>query len=354
MLKSRPLLVRVLLSYLAAALALFPAIGFGAQKTSRRTASASELNAAVAVAQSGDLARAEREFSRLAELYPRDPAVRTGLGQLQVQLGNIKAGISSFQTVLRLDPSSSQAHVNLGIALAAGGDLPGALRQASAALSLAPGSPDAHLLRGRVLADMGKEQEARADLNEVLSVQPESVLALRALWQVDQKLGDTPTLISTLHRYLVLAPQDGEAWLQLGKAYMALGNNSDAVPALRRAVALQPESSEALFALSRALRTEDPEDSRRLAAQIAALRSNQHVADEVHLLGAEGNQALEQGRNPAAIELFTKALKICGDCTDAADLHKNLGLAYSRNGQVAEGEEQFRIARSLRPHDSQK
>jgi tetratricopeptide (TPR) repeat protein len=279
------------------------------------------VNAAVAIARSGDLAHAEQELSRLAQLYPRDPVVRTALGQLQIQLGEIKAGISSFQAVLHLDSSSPDAHVNLGIALAADGDLTGALRQASAALALAPGSADAHLLKGRVLANVAKEQEARVELNDVLTVHPDSVLALRALWQVDQKLGHTSALISTLNRYVVLVPEDGDGWLQLRKAYMTVGKDMDAVPALRRAVALEPNSSEALFALSRALRSNNPEDSKRLAAHVAALSSDQHLCDELHLLGAEGNQALEQGTYRDAIELFKKAVSVCGECADAADLH---------------------------------
>lgn len=310
----------------------------------RRLASAAEVNNAVGVAQTGDLNRAEQEFSRLARLYPRDPSVRTALGQLQVQLGDTKAGLSSFESVLRLDPSSAEAHVNLGIALASTGDLPGALRQSSAAIALAPSLLDAHLLRGRILADEGKDRKAKAELSEVLAAQPDSILALRTMVQVEQKLGDTPHLIDSLRHYLVLAPDDGQACVQLGEAYLSTDDNARAVPPLRRALQLQPSSSAAMFALSRALRMIDPTESKQLAAQVAAARSSEHASDEVRLLGAEGNEALEQGRYGVAISLFKRALAACGECGDAASLHNNLGLAFSRSEENAEAAREFRTA----------
>jgi Tfp pilus assembly protein PilF len=46
-----------------------------------------------------------------------------------------------------------------------------------------------------------------------------------------------------------------------------------------------------------------------------------------------------------------EAIAVCGECAEAAHLHRNLGLMYCRTGNVEDGEKELRAALELDPSD---
>ena len=46
-----------------------------------------------------------------------------------------------------------------------------------------------------------------------------------------------------------------------------------------------------------------------------------------------------------------EALQVCGECRFSADLHRNLGLIYCRQGDLQNGKRELEAALQLRPGD---
>jgi tetratricopeptide (TPR) repeat protein len=51
------------------------------------------------------------------------------------------------------------------------------------------------------------------------------------------------------------------------------------------------------------------------------------------------------------VEDLQEALQICQDCRFSADLHRNLGLIYCRQGNIESGKRELQHALKLNPND---
>lgn len=91
--------------------------------------SSPELQRGIALAQKGNLKKAEEAFEQAVTLHPRDARALTALGQVQEQLGKLPESIETFRKVIELDPRSADAHENIGITLGTRGDLVSALKR---------------------------------------------------------------------------------------------------------------------------------------------------------------------------------------------------------------------------------
>jgi tetratricopeptide (TPR) repeat protein len=73
---------------------------------------------AVALAESGELGEAQREFESAVHLDPNDWESLSGLGNVLLQTGHAQEALAQYETALRLHPSFDGAHYNMGLALA--------------------------------------------------------------------------------------------------------------------------------------------------------------------------------------------------------------------------------------------
>jgi Flp pilus assembly protein TadD len=55
---------------------------------------------------------------------------------------------------------------------------------------------------------------------------------------------------------------------------------------------------------------------------------------------------------PQALQQMNEAIQICGNCSQSAHLHKNLGFFYGRAGHVDEAKKELHTALELEPNDS--
>lgn len=96
--------------------------------------------------------------------------------------------------------------------------------------------------------------------------------------------------------------------------------------------AVDPSYAPALHALARALRQLDPQQAQQLLKRLSEEQTDRRRLDQISLLGNQANQEMAADRFEAAIQHFHEALNLCEQCALAGALHKNLGLAYCRNG----------------------
>ena len=96
----------------------------------------------------------------------------------------------------------------------------------------------------------------------------------------------------------------------------------------------------------------NPGESKLLLDRFAAIRAKGAALDRSKTLANQGYGAYLEQDWPKAIGLLREAPETCGDCEIQATLHKNLGLALCRSGNLTEGGGELQKALSLNPNDT--
>jgi Flp pilus assembly protein TadD len=94
----------------------------------------------------------------------------------------------------------------------------------------------------------------------------------------------------------------------------------------------------------------DPE-AQQYQERFDALQKKQQTTERVSQLGNFAIQAANAQNWPQALAQMKEAIALCGQCRDAAHLHRNLGLMYCRTGNLEDGESELRTALQLDPGD---
>lgn len=301
--------------------------------------------------QQGRLAEAEVTLDRAESISPNDSRILTLLGKVKGRLGQFPEAKALFQRVIELSPQSADAHVNLAIVLSDSGALPNALEETGKAIAIDPNLAAAHLTRARVLDDLKMWPEAEAEFALACRLAPDDPDGYFYWSLVEREERNYAHESALLQRVVKLQPNDDKAYVLLAKSLMHQSRRSEAIPAMRHALAINPKSEEAMWMLSRALVSSDPEESKRLQEQFAALHKESATADRSKAIGNDAYRSFVAQDWPKAIQLFREALQMCGDCEIQATLHKNLGLVLCRAGNVEEGTSELRRALALNPND---
>jgi tetratricopeptide (TPR) repeat protein len=301
--------------------------------------------------EAGKLAEAELVLDRAGKLAPSDSVILTLDAKVKGRLGEYSSAVDLLKRVIRATPKSAQAHVDLAIALADSGDLDSALAETATAISIAPGLAIAHLNRARILSDTKKDREA----------DDEFAIAARLArgnpdcyfyWSFSERAqGDFAKEAELLQKVVKLEPGNVKAHIMLATSLLDQNRTAEAVAELRAALAIDPGSAKAIYKLSRALRTTDPEESKRLRDQFDRLKMQNSVVDQAKALANEAFHAFTVQDWRESVRLYSEAVETCGDCEIESTLHRDLGLTLCRDGQIERGAEELRTALVLNPED---
>ena len=301
--------------------------------------------------EAGKLAEAELVLDRAEKLAPSDSVILNLDAKVKGRLGEYASAVALLKRVIRLIPQSAQAHVDLAIALADSGDLNSALAETATAISIDPALAIAHLNRARILSDMNRDGEARDEFALAARLAPSNPDCY-FYWSFGERAQGNFTKETELLRKVVkLQPRNVKAHIKLADSLLDQNRTAEAVAELRIALAIDPDSAQALYKLSRALRTTDPDESKRLRAQFDRLKAQNSVLDQAKALANEAFHAFTVQDWREAIRLFSEAVETCGDCEIESTLHRNLGLTLCREGQIERGAEELRKALVLNPED---
>lgn len=309
------------------------------------------LSRGKSLASEGRLAEAEGPLVEAAKLAPDDLEILTNLAKVQGRIGKSAEAIQLFRKTTHLYPQMADPHLNLGIALADAGQLEAALKETTTAVSLAPNMPSAHINRGRVLDDLHRVDEARREFSIAYRLAPTNPDCLFYSSLVERESGNIVKESELLQKLVLLQPDNYKVAYFLGRSLQEQSRDSEAIKYLRRALAIKPDYEEALYLLSRELRKTDPEESKRLDTEFEADRERQTTLDQIKSLGNEAFVEAGKKNWPEAIRLLRKALGICDQCEVAAGLHKNLGLALCRSGDINSGRDELQASLKLNPND---
>lgn len=136
---------------------------------------------AMALADSGDLAGAEREFRVAQALDPNSGAARFNVGMAALGQGRQPEADRWFASALEIDPRHALSHLQVGLQSQARGDVTRAASHLAQAVEARPHDPSILLAAGVVKALTGKVEEATGQMRHALEVRPEWANAEAAL-----------------------------------------------------------------------------------------------------------------------------------------------------------------------------
>ena len=301
--------------------------------------------------EAGKLAEAELVLDRAEKLAPSDAVILTLDARVKGRLGEYSSAVALLNRVIGLTPQSAQAHVDLAIALADSGDLNSALAETATAISIAPDLAIAHLNRARVLSDMKQDREAEDEFVSAARLAPGNPDCYFYWSFAERAQGNFTKESELLQKVVKLAPGNIKAHIRFANNLLDEDRTAEAVAELRIALAIDPNSAQALYKLSRALRTTDPEESKRLRAYFGRLKAQNSVVDQAKALANEAFHAFRVQDWRESVRLFSEAVETCGDCEIESTLHRDLGLTLCRDGQIDRGAEELRKALALNPED---
>ena len=165
---------------------------------------------AIAAAQAGAFADAERALNEVLERFPDHVEALHQKGMLLARTHRVEDGIALLQRVTAQKPAEALYWNNL------------------AAACLTCDRPD----------------DARTAARKAVELDPKYGMAWRNLAMASSDLGQHRDAAEALERAAALAPNDAEVWTRLGLAQLELRDMARAETAFAKAVALDPGSAE--------------------------------------------------------------------------------------------------------------
>lgn len=309
------------------------------------------VNLGLLLAQNGRISEGEQQLRTAIQISPKDPTAYTTLGMIQARTGHGDEAVENFRKALELDPNSAQAHLNLGIALADQFDRLNGLKEFTEAARLDPRLPAVHYNLGRFYFETAKHDEARKELEETIRLDPDYVPALYLMALAAKQENDLERSTSLFEKVISLQPNNPDAQFLLGQNLEHQGKMHEAITHWKLALQADPNYSQALFNLARALRKTNDPQAQQYQDRYEMLQKNQQISDRVQQLGNFALEAANAQNWPQAFEQMHEALSLCGQCPEAAHLHKNLGMMYIRTGKLDDAQKELEAALHLDPND---
>jgi tetratricopeptide (TPR) repeat protein len=187
--------------------------------------------------QAGDLAAAERVYTRVLKQAPGDPAALAGLGYVALARQDASKALARFDDALHHKADLAAALVGRAQALLQLNRVPEAVasfeaaQKADSRLDLAARietlrfrAVDASVARARALAASGKLDDARAAYEQALTASPDSALLHRELAVVERRALRDADADAHLERALELDPSDRASHLLLAESREKAGD----------------------------------------------------------------------------------------------------------------------------------
>jgi tetratricopeptide (TPR) repeat protein len=198
----------------------------------------------------GDVAAAQRDLRRAAELDPSATRPLEMLGDLQYAQGRYGSAAEEYAESVQLDDAAPRVQYKLALSLHRAGRTAAAVGPLELAVTLDEGFAEAHYLHGLVLRDLGQSGASVAALRRAVTLSPAMVQARAELSDLYRQLGRPADALRELDALAALEGRP-ERQIALGLAYARAGRPERAVVTLGAAVERFPEDAAAYVALGR-------------------------------------------------------------------------------------------------------
>jgi tetratricopeptide (TPR) repeat protein len=350
-----------------------------AESELRRVLAYSESAAArdllgVALSGQGRFEEAEQQFSRATQLAPDLLPAREHLGRLLLQQGRAEQALNELRAAARLGPLERDLTLWLAdVELSQGNDSQAEVQLRSLAERFQ--SVRALLELARLHARRGQSQRSAEAVQRALDIAPNSEEVLTARARVSLSVQAPVLAIEALRALTRMHPTVAEHTSLLGVALLQIGELDGAIEALQRSLELEPNRPRTLIALGSTFSSQkrfeeakamlrrslqlDPENTEALAVLAEAEEglgqvelAEEHAAnvlarepDHVRALVAIGLIRMAQERYEEARDLFLRAV------TKEPNLpkgHYQLSLAFARLGDRERSRKHLELYRTAK------
>jgi len=189
-------------------------------------------------------------YKKMSGLSTDEWGIWLRLGDLQLEIGDIKGAIASYDDALKLKDDLVPAFIRRAIALAIEGQFDDALKSAERATKLDSENPEAWLIRGDVNLRAGKHKAAMKSLKKASELDPTDASVENTMGMVSYKDGRLSDAVKHLRRAIIRRKKYPTAMRNLGLILMEQENWEEASKVLTNLTSLVKNDPDAFDALA--------------------------------------------------------------------------------------------------------
>ena len=350
--------------------------------------------------KAGQVQKADRLYTAILKVHPKNPDANHNMGVLAVGLGKVQEALPFFKTALEANPATAQfwlsyidALVKLNKLAAAKavldqakdngakgagfdelvqrlkglvdasvkvqappqdqvesilnlynqGQLAAAVEQAQ---SLTEQYPEAFIvwnILGAAHKGLGKIVEASRAFKKVTELNPNYADGYSNFGVTLKDQGKLKEAIDACNKALAIKPDYAEAHYNMGIVFMGQGKLEEAIEAYNKALAIKPGYADAWSNIGSALQDQGKLEE-AVEAYNKALAIKPDYAESWNNMGAA---LQDQGKLEEAVEAYNRAIDVKPDCADA---YNNMGNALQEQGKLKEAIEAYKKTIAIKPN----
>ena len=198
------------------------------------------IGQAIALHQSGDLARARTLYQNILKSHPDQFDALYCWGVLELQAGRLEEAHRLLSHALDVNPDSADANMGLGNLLHAQNKLDAALECYDRALAIKPSFAEALNNRGNTLLDLRRYEEALESYDRAIAIAPGYAEAFNNRGNALHELKRYNEALASYDRALALAPRYASALNSRGNALYELDRLDEALASFDKALQIAP------------------------------------------------------------------------------------------------------------------
>ena len=259
-------------------------------------------------------------------------------------------GVSAARQAESLNPRLPEVHFSLGSAYSAMGQTTEAIAELKKALELSPNSDEAYRRLGNAYADVGQKDQAIQALQKAADLNPYYWVNLNALGTAYFEFGDYDKALRQFQTVTQLEPENSAGYDNMGSVYSRMGKYEASIPAYQKALQIQPYAgtysnlATAFFYLKRY-----PE-----AVQMFEKAVEMNPGDETYA-GNLADAYRWAGQKDKANAMYDKATSLAYKQLQVnprdANTMGHMALYYAKKGDITQGKDFIKRARSIDPSD---
>ncbi|MBF0428052.1 MAG: tetratricopeptide repeat protein [Magnetococcales bacterium] len=266
-------------------------------------------------------------IKKAIDVDPQQPLFYNNLGIVLQNHHKQDEALQCYHKALAINPSYHAAYSNMGTLLQSMGKLDEAMSCQEKAMALNPNFFEAYTNKGNILCDQGKLEEAIEWYKKALTINPQYITAMHNMGYVLQKMNKLDEAKLQLEKALEIKPNYLEALNCLGNVFQDQGQWKNAIACYQKALSFNPNYYEAYCNMGNVLC-----DQGNLEEAIACHQKALTIKPDLHESFTHMGNALQlQGRMDEAIACYKQALVISPRDKTAME---NLGVACNVHGDL--------------------
>lgn len=303
-------------------------------------------NLALALEAMHDTKKAAKVLRDAVKINPKRVRIRSELGRLELQEGDLQSAQKWLQSALDLRPDLVEARGDLAMVYARKGDLLAAEKLLRQVLAEDSKYEQGYLRLGQILVRQDRKSEAEKVLSKAVALDPKNPALLTAVADANIQMGQSSEGIKLLRKVADLVPKLAAAHMDLA---LALASNHDLTGALTQAseaVHLAPQSGAAHFYRGRIL-YDLGRNQEAVSEFETASKLDPHIPGPRYFLALSD---MEEGKDERATSLLNETVKLQPNNARAWYV---LGQSYEHQSNTAQAIAAWRRAIAIDPRFSQ-